>query len=160
MKIIVWNVQVAKKAQLQLKIGFINRTINPHILILTETMVNEQDTQRIIRTLRFRDFDFILLHNHVGGIWLMWKDENIVLDVIAKEHRAIHFSVLDKSTTKQCILTVVYAPAQNHQKNGFWTHLKNLTDIIKLPWCILGDCNEMLHAFEKIGGTQLCASWL
>jgi len=71
MKIIILNVRGAKKAQLQLEVGFINRTINPEILFLTETMVNEHNTQRIIRTLRFRNFDFILPHNHVDGIWIL-----------------------------------------------------------------------------------------
>ena len=68
MKIIVWNVQGAKKAQLQLEVGFINRTIKPDILFLTEIMVSEHNTQRIIRTLGFHNFDFILPHNYVGGI--------------------------------------------------------------------------------------------
>jgi len=90
MKIIIWNVQGAKKAQLQLEVAFINRTINPDILFLIETMVNDLNAQSIIRTLGFRNFDFIFPNNHVGGIWALWKDYNVVLDIIAKEHRAIH----------------------------------------------------------------------
>jgi len=96
MKIIVWNVQGAKKAQLRPEIGFINRTIDHDILILIETMVNEQNTQRIIRTLGCRHFDFVLPHNHTGGIWLLWKDDNVVVNVLAKDHRAVHCSILEK----------------------------------------------------------------
>jgi len=82
MKVIIWNVQGAKKAQLQLEVGFINQTINPDILFLTETMVNEHNTQRIISTLGFRHFEFILPQNHEGGIWVLWKDDNVLLDVM------------------------------------------------------------------------------
>ena len=160
MKIIIWNVQGAKKAQLQLEVGFLSRTINSDILILTETMVNEQNAQQIIRTLGFRNFDFILPQNHVGGIWLLWKDNNVDLDNIAKEHRAIHCSVFEKGTNKQCVVTTVYAPTQNHKKPAFWNYLKKLNESITLSWCILGDFNEMLHPFEKIEGTQVCSSQL
>ena len=111
MKIIIWNVQRAKKAQLQLEVRFINRIINLDILFVTETMVNDLNTQRIIRTLGFRNFGFILPNNHVGGIWVLWKDDNVVLDIIAEEHRAIHCSVLEKSSNKQFIVTAAYVPA-------------------------------------------------
>jgi len=68
------------------------------MLILIETMFNEQNTQRIIRMLGFCNYDFILPHNHASGIWLLWKDEHVVLNVIAKEYRVIHCSVLEKKT--------------------------------------------------------------
>jgi len=45
-------------------------------------------------------------------------------------------------------------------KNMIWNHLKSLNDILTLPWCSLGDFNEMLHLSEKIRGTPLCASKL
>ena len=41
MKVVCWNVQGAKKPQLRVEVGFINRTIRPNILILLENMVNE-----------------------------------------------------------------------------------------------------------------------
>jgi len=34
-----------------MEVGFINRTIKPDILILTETMVNEGNTECIIKSL-------------------------------------------------------------------------------------------------------------
>ena len=49
MKILCWNVQGAKKFQLRLEVGFINRIIRPDILILLEIMVNEQNAELIIR---------------------------------------------------------------------------------------------------------------
>ena len=51
-------------------------------------------------------------------------------------------------------------PAQLHEKHAFWDNLKSLNVSISLPWCILGDFNEMLHPSEKIGGTHLCGAKL
>ena len=45
MKVICWNVQSAKKYQLQQEVAFINRTIKLDILFLLETMVREQNTE-------------------------------------------------------------------------------------------------------------------
>jgi len=47
MRVVCWNVQGAKKPQLCLEVGFINRTIRPDILILLETMVNEHNADII-----------------------------------------------------------------------------------------------------------------
>jgi len=48
MKVVYWNVQGAKKPQLRLEVGFINRTIRLDILILLATMVNEHNGDMII----------------------------------------------------------------------------------------------------------------
>ena len=71
MKIVCWNVQGAKKSQLRLELGFINRPIRPDILILVETMVNEQNADLIIRNLGFSHFNTITTKNHCGGIWCL-----------------------------------------------------------------------------------------
>jgi len=62
------------------------KNINHDILILTETMVNEESTRRIISSLGFCNYDFILLNYHVWRIWLLWKDENVGHNIITKEH--------------------------------------------------------------------------
>jgi len=51
MKIVCWNVQEVKKSQLE--VGFIIRTVRLDILILLETMVNEQNANLIITKLGF-----------------------------------------------------------------------------------------------------------
>jgi len=49
-------------------VEFINRTIKPDILILLETMVNDCNAERIVKTLGYQFYDTILTHNHAGGI--------------------------------------------------------------------------------------------
>jgi len=54
MKIIYWNVQGAKKSELQHELGFINRTIKPNILLLLEPMFNQQNTDLIANKLGYQ----------------------------------------------------------------------------------------------------------
>ena len=56
------------------------------------------------------------------------------------------------------MLSAIYVLAQEQEKNEFWYHLKQLNDVIDIPWSIIGDFNEMLDFSMKIGGTQLNAS--
>ena len=118
-------------------------------------MVNCQNTDRIISHLGYTHFSTVPTVNHVGGIWILWNTANVDITVLTKELRFVHCLVLDKITAKQCLVSAVYAPAQESPKNEFWNQLKQLHVTIDQPWCILGDFNEMLHASEKIGGTPL-----
>ena len=158
MKIISWNVQGAKKPHFQQEVRFINGTIKPDILVFLETIVNECNTARIVKSLGYQFYDTIPPKNHVGGIWLLWSTENMKVNAIAKETRALHYLVYEKSTSKQCVLSTVSVPAQNQEKNDFWDHLKHLNDVINLPWFLMGDFNEMLISSNKIGGSPLTVS--
>jgi len=120
MKILCWNVQGAKKFQLRLEVGFINRIIRPDILILFETMVNDHNADSIIRNLGFSHYDMIPPENHSGGIWCLWNPINIYMSILAKESRPIHCHIKDNATNKQCISTTIYAPTQQHDKDAFW----------------------------------------
>ena len=150
MKIVCWNVQGAKKSQLQLEIGFINRTIKPDILILLETMVNDQHAGLIRRNLGFSHYDMIPTENHCGGIWCLWNPINVEVSILAKESRAAHCLIKDSVNNKQCLLTAVYTPAQERDKDVFWQHLKQLNESVNLLWCIMADFNELLHPSEKL----------
>ena len=97
MKVICWNVQGAKKSQLRHEVGFINRTIKPDILILLETLVNCQTTDLIINQLGYSYSSTIPPVNHMGGIWLLWNDDNVNVSIVAKETRIIHCLVHDLS---------------------------------------------------------------
>jgi len=155
MKIICWNVQGAKKSQLRHEVGFINRTIKPDILILFKTLINCQNIDLIIKQLGYRYSPTIPPVNHMGGIWLLWNDEKVDVSIVAKETRIMHCLILDKLNAKECLLSAVYAPVRENQKDDFWLHLHQLHNYIDKPWCILGDFNEMLNASQKIGGIPL-----
>ena len=88
----------------------------------------------------------------------MWNPSNIEVNVIAKENRAIHCHVIEKDNYKQFMLSAVYAPAQEKDKDAFWHHLEQLSNSIKLPWCIMRDFNGMLCSSDKIGGVPLFVS--
>jgi len=68
----------------------------------------------------------------------------MVVAIIEKESPTILCHVMDNAANKQCILTAIYAPTQNRDNYAFWYHLKQLSEAITLPWCIIGDFNKLL----------------
>ena len=152
MKIICWNVRGAKKAQVLEEVKFLKRIHKPDILFLIETLTNDSNSHNIIRRMGFRQFDYVPPSNHSGGLWVLWNNERLHAAVLSKEPRAIHLLVHDPNCNKNCIVSGVYGPAKETDKDAFWDHLINLNSVFDLPWLIIGDFNELESANEKRGG--------
>jgi len=82
-------------------------------------MVNEQNLLRILPTLGFDHFDYVLPTDHSGGTAVLWNDNTIHASVISKQQRAIHLLIHDPVCTQTLVLSEIYAPAQTHQKDAF-----------------------------------------
>ena len=74
-------------------------------------MLNDQNVDLIIGTLRFSHYDMIPKVNYCGEIWCLWNPINIEVLILAKESRAIHCHLKDIPKNKECVLTIVYALA-------------------------------------------------
>jgi len=155
MRIISWNVQGVKKAQVQQEVQFLKRTHKPQILFLQETLVNERNILAILPKLGFEHFDYVAPINHSGGLAVLWDDGPIHVSILSEEPRAIHLRVYDSLKQRPSIVSGIYAPAQIQEKDSFWNHLVQMNNVIDLPWCIIGDCNELTNHSEKRGGQRL-----
>jgi len=155
MHIISWNVQGVKKAQVLQEIQFLKSTHKPQILFLQETLVNERNILDILPKLGFDHFDYVEPVNHSGGIAVLWDNGLIHASVLNKEPRAIHLLVYDPAKQCSSVVSGIYAPARLQDKDSFWNHLVQMNTAIDLPWCIIGDCNELANPSEKRGGQRL-----
>ena len=85
MKILAWNVQGAKKQQIREEIRYLQKSQQPDLIFLIETMASEDATNRILPQLGFDHYDYTLPVNHSGGIWVLWSKRNILANVLLKE---------------------------------------------------------------------------
>ena len=155
MKVISWNVQGAKKIQVLQERKLLSRIHKSDILFLLETMVNEENIGRLLPTLGYDHYDYVLPVNHSGGIAVLWNNGPIHASVLFKETRAIHLLIHDVQTTQTCVVSGIYAPAQEKDKPTFWNHLCKLNSIFDVPWCLIGDFNELASPDEKLGGQTI-----
>ena len=149
MRVISWNVQGAKRTQVLLELQFLKRTYKPDIIFLLETMVNERNILQLLPRIGFEHFDFVTPNNHSGGLVVLWHNTNVHASILRKEQRAIHMLVHDVSTNQEVIISGIYAPAQQRDKDVFWTQLYHLNEVLNLPWCLIGDFNELAAPNEK-----------
>ena len=114
MKVISWNVQGAKRSQVLLELQFLKRTQKPNIVFLLETMVNEQNSLRILPRLGFEFYDFVIPNNHSGGLAVLWHNTNTPASILRKEQRAIHMLVHDL-TIIRTQSSVAFMLQHNHE---------------------------------------------
>jgi len=55
----------------------------------------------------------------------------------------------DPDKVQNSIISGIYAPVQPRDKVDFWNHLVELNNVIHLPWCPIGDFNELLCPNEN-----------
>ena len=92
--------------------------------------------------------------NHSGGIAVLWNNDGIHASLLSKSQRALHLLVHDTGNNQNVILTGVYAPAQSREKEFFWNQLLQFSSVVDLPWCLIGDFNELASPGEKMGGVS------
>jgi len=119
---------------------------------MLEMLVTDSLLQRILPKFGFDYYDFVPPVNHAGGIAVLWNSGNIHVLVLSKSSRIIHLLVHDTGTSLSSIISGIYAPTQQREKDSFWNMLNASLEIFDLPWCIIGDFNELANPSEKRGG--------
>ena len=155
MIMISWNTQGAKKPQVVKEVHFLTRTYKADIIFLLETMANEKNILKILPQMGFDHYDYVLLHNHSRGIIVLRNNGNIHAPILLKEPRAIHMLVHDPKKGQNIIVSGIYAPAQIGDKDQFCEHLTHLNIVFEIPWCLIGDLNELGSPEEKKWGQLL-----
>jgi len=152
MKVFYWNIQGLKKAQAVPELKFLIKMHKPDILFIAETLVNEDHLLQILPSLGYYHFDYILPIQHSGGIAVLWNSDHVHVSILAKDERAVHVLAHDISLGKFSMLFGTYGLAQKKDKKGFWDKLLDMCPVVDLPWCIIGDFNELLtHNISRVG---------
>ena len=71
MKILAWNVQGAKKQQIREEIRYLQKSQQPNLVFLIETMTLEETAKLILSQLGFDHYDYTLPVSRSGGIWVL-----------------------------------------------------------------------------------------
>ena len=116
MRIISWDIQCLKKSQVSQEIKILIWNYNPNLLFLLENMVNEKNTLRILQTLGFDHFDYVLPSNHSGGLGVLWSNGAIHASILFNEPCNTYVNPWYFYCT---IVSEIYAPAQPHHKANF-----------------------------------------
>ncbi|XP_039169360.1 uncharacterized protein LOC120293707 [Eucalyptus grandis] len=99
----------------------------PGLLFLMETKNKATMVEKICKKLQFQNLYLVNPTGIAGGLAIMWQEE-IALKI-----------------------TFVHASTDFGERMTLWQLLGNLKPPISLPWICMGDFNEMLYVWEKVG---------
>jgi endonuclease/exonuclease/phosphatase family metal-dependent hydrolase len=84
-----------------------------------------------------------------GGLAIMWKD-SVRCRVMNYSRNFINIIVEDEEK-RDWRLTCYYGYPERSRRRMSWDLLRELRDMSTLPWCVIGDFNDLLSQEDKKG---------
>ncbi|XP_074366501.1 uncharacterized protein LOC141707310 [Apium graveolens] len=87
-----------------------------------------------------------------GSLAVLWKN-NIACEVTGYSQNHIDVVFLNNSVASWRLSCFYGFPERGRRKNS-WDLIRTLSQISSLPWCIVGDFNDLLHQSDKQGNSR------
>lgn len=120
------------------------------MLALFETHASGNRAQQICQGLGFDNSIRVDAIGQSGGIWLLWKTEAGVVNIVKSSEQFIHATVSKDAELTHMI--VVYAAPSANRRSGLWNELRAEIQSITEPLLIGGDFNTIVRLDERTGG--------
>ncbi|MCI03614.1 endonuclease/exonuclease/phosphatase family protein, partial [Trifolium medium] len=105
--------------------------------------------ERIRVQLNFNSCLSIDVEGRSGGLSVMWRD-NISCRVLNYSRNFINL-IVEEGGKGEWRLTCYYGYPERSRRRHAWELLRELRDMSELPWCIMGDFNDLLSQEDKKG---------
>ena len=155
MNIICWNCRGALNPYFKPTMNNLISKHNPPMVIITETRVEGNRAKDITDTLPFDEAIHTDTIGYAGGLWLLWKSDEVEVTQLAKTKQEIHVVIKVLSSDLSWILTCIYASPRFVERKLLWGNLSNVALLHNLPWVMFGDFNELLSNDDKSGGNPV-----
>ncbi|CAN1848080.1 Putative ribonuclease H protein At1g65750 [Linum perenne] len=119
----------------------------PQFVAILEPRVSGDKGRAVRGKLGFQ-FSFIVeAQGFSGGIWLLWNDTDISVQISSTCNQLIHTS-LAWDSGKRCDISFVYASPHLNCRRELWQNLLHLSKSVSTAWMILGDFNAMTCGWD------------
>ncbi|KAK2388712.1 hypothetical protein QL285_062362 [Trifolium repens] len=149
MKILSWNCRGLSTPSAIPNLRSIAQGHQPDILFLSETLSKSHTMERIRVSLNFNSCLSVDVEGRSGGLSVMWK--NTISCRILNYSRNFINMIVEDTDKAEWRLTCYYGYPERERRRQAWDLLRNLRDMSELPWCILGDFNDLLSQEDKRG---------
>jgi len=139
--IIVWNVQGAGSGELLNMLREHIRMHRPGIVALVETRISGPKAQTVCNRTGFRRSIRVEARGFSGGIWVLWNDVDLELEVINTHDQLVTVGIKIEGQVAW-FLTVIYASPHVHIRDNLWPVLTKFATSCEKPWLLAGDFNE------------------
>lgn len=122
----------------------------PDFVFLCETLCKTSVVERLRMYLNFEGMLVVEVSGHSGSLALLWRLKDMVtLCSYSKNH--IDVDVVTKEGFKYR-LTGIYGEPDRSKREETWNLIRHLHNNSNIPWCLIGDMNNVLSQKDKRGG--------
>ncbi|XP_074352235.1 uncharacterized protein LOC141691391 [Apium graveolens] len=121
----------------------------PDILFLSETLAVSNKIEALASKLGFSNFFSVDKQGRGRGLAMFWK-HNVVGNVFDSSNNHIDLVVKERNGS-EWRLTGFYGYPERGRRQESWNLIRSLASASTLPWCVLGDFNDLMHNDEKKG---------
>ena len=152
MSLINWNCRGLGSLSAIPNLKFLVRYYKPDTLFLSETLVFRNKIEKFRYILGFDNCFVFNRQGRSGGLAFFWRNSfNYRILNYSQNHINIE---VDEGFKGKWQLTGYYAFPEGRRRRNSWNFIRQLSRNTSLPWCIIGDFNDILHAHEKKGRTE------
>ncbi|KAF5449972.1 hypothetical protein F2P56_030362 [Juglans regia] len=151
MKILSWNCQGLGNPQTVQNLLLLVKDKTPNVVFLMETKLVASKVEGIKRRLGWEGCFVVDPMGRKGGLALLWCKEKEVEILNYSQH---HINAMVRSEEKKMswLLSGFYGHPVVSKRKNTWDLLSLLNSASEMPWCVIGDFNEILCQTEKMGG--------
>ncbi|KAJ4836021.1 hypothetical protein Tsubulata_011341 [Turnera subulata] len=128
-----------------------------HLAIVVEPRISGLVANNVIRSLGLKGSYKEDARGFSGGIWLLWRDDIVQVQVLFSHLQFVHVRV-SRPGSGPVVLTAVYGSTSDGLRAQLWQNHLRLSSSIVEPWAVLRDFNVLAYGHEKRGGGQPLAS--
>lgn len=108
---------------------------------------------RIIKKLGFNKSYRVEAVGFSSGLWLLWDDSHVNIDIINNSSQHIHTKISFNNGNDSFYLTGIYASPIPFVREDLWCHLENISRSMgNDKWMCMGDFNAYKSVEDKQGG--------
>nr|XP_023881746.1 uncharacterized protein LOC111994120 [Quercus suber] len=152
MNLLIWNSRGALKPSFQTYIHELYRRHDPAILVIMETKLGGSKAKEVTDRLPFDGAIHTETIGFTGGLWLLWNDDRVEIEELAKIEQEIHVKVKVRASNLSWIFSAIYASPRSEERCILWNNLSKVAELHNKPWIMAGDFNEPLVQDDKFGG--------
>ncbi|XP_030508978.2 uncharacterized protein LOC115723633 [Cannabis sativa] len=131
--------------------------LQPKVVFLCETLARTEVLERLRVSLGFGGVFSVDARGKSGGVALLWRDSDDI-KVLGYGVNYIDAEVTEKDGN--CWrLTGLYGEPNRSLRRNTWDQIRTLMALYALPWCIIGDLNNVISQSDKRGGNPY-PTWL